>query len=198
MAWTTRNRYRGQKRRWLGAAGSLSERLAGTGERFSVQVISQGRHRLRWDEAQALGMSGGRCGYVREVMLRVDEAAVVFARSVTEQARSLGPWRSIRGLGTRPLADLLFKRIGITREPLRFASLAPAHSLRHHVARAWQAATGEAVVPRVLPARRSVFLRRGAPLLVMEVFAASQASWCWPSAKPPAGKTVLPRKKHEV
>ena len=195
MAWTTRNRHRGQRRRWLGASGSLSARLASAGRKFSVQVLDQGLQRLRWDEAQALGLAANRPAYVREVMLRVEDVAVVFARSVTAQARSLGPWRSIRDLGTRPLAELLFNRVGIERKPLQFASLPPASRMRQHVARAWQRATGEAVAPRALPARRSVFMRRGAPLLVMEVFAAPQEPWRWPISRSRAGKPVLSRKR---
>jgi chorismate--pyruvate lyase len=46
MPWTTRNLYRGQVRRWLGASGSLSARLAGAGQKFSVQVLAQGPQAL--------------------------------------------------------------------------------------------------------------------------------------------------------
>lgn len=183
MAWTNRNIFLGQQRRWVGAPGSLSARLAAAGQKFSVQVLNQGMQKLRADEAQALGWSEPRVGYVREVLLRVDGAAVVFARSVTAQSQSLGPWRSIRGLGTRPLADVLFKRVGIVRAPLQFSRLQAANPVNRHVARAWKAGSGEAAVPRALPTRRSVFRRRGAPMLVMEVFAADQKPWCWPGSR---------------
>jgi chorismate--pyruvate lyase len=175
--------HRGAVRRWLGACGSLSARLAGAGRIFSVQVLDQGRQRLWPDEARALGLPGIRPGYVREVVLRVDGVAVVFARSVTAHAQSLGPWRSVRGLGTRPLAEVLFKRSGIARTPLEFARPKPVSQLRRYVARAWQDVTGEGPGPRVLPARRSLFTRCGAPLLVMEVFAAQRAPWCWPTGR---------------
>jgi len=175
--------HRGSRRRWVGASGSLSARLAGAGQAFSVQVLKQGRQKLHADEARALGLPGLRPGYVREVVLRVDDVAVVFARSVTAHAQSLGPWRSIRGLGTRPLADVLFKRLGLARTPLEFARLKPASPLRRAVAQAWQEATAEALATRSLPSRRSVFTRRGAPLLVMEVFAARQAPWGWPTVR---------------
>lgn len=195
MQWTRQTRQRGQARRWLGASGSLSARLAGAAPGFRVQVLNQGRQRLGWQEARALGLPAMRAGYVREVLLCADQVAVVFARSVTAYPCSLGPWRSIRGLGSRPLADLLFKRAaGIARTPLEFASLAPASRARRQVAQAWQLANGEAVAPGALPARRSVFRRRGAPLLVMEVFAARQAPWCWPCARSHAGQTGLSKK----
>jgi len=197
-AWTTRNSYRGAMRRWLGAGGSLSARLAGAGQCFSVQVLNQGRQRLNLDEARALGLAAIGTGYVREVLLRVDDVAVVFARSVTTQAQSQGAWRSIRGLGTRPLADVLFKRADIARTPLEFAKLKPASSLQRHVVRAWQLATGEAVTAKTLPARRSVFRRRGAPLLVMEVFAAQHAPWCWPCSRSAVSKLFCQGNKYEV
>lgn len=183
MIWTTRNSFLGQERRWVGGPGSLSARLAAVGQKFSVQVLSQGMQKLRADESKALGWSVRRVGYVREVMLRVDGVAVVFARSVTAQAQSLGPWRSIRGLGTRPLADVLFKRVGIARTPLQYSRLQATSPVSRHVALAWKTGCGEALETRAPPARRSVFSRRGAPLLVMEVFAAEQAPWCWPSSR---------------
>jgi chorismate lyase len=182
--WTQGNRYRGTVRRWVGAPGSLSARLAAAGSAFSVQVLRQGRQSLYPDEARALGLAGVGAGYVREVILRVDGVAVVFARSATLLPQSLGPWRSLRGLGTRPLADVLFRRSGIARSPLQFAHLAPVGPMRKHAARAWQQATGATLAGRSGPARRSVFTRRDAPLLVMELFAAQRQPWCWPIARP--------------
>jgi chorismate--pyruvate lyase len=194
-AWSNRNVQRGNRKHWVGAAGSLSARLAGAGQRFSVQVLSQGLQKLYPDEASALGLGRVKAGYVREVMLRVDEAAVVFARSVTTHPHSQGPWRSIRGLGTRPLADVLFGQHGIARTPLQFACLQPAGPLHRHVAHAWLGAAGVALASRALPARRSVFTRGAAPLLVTEVFAAPDAPWSWLTTKTRRGSPALPRTK---
>ncbi len=182
MVWATRNPARGGLRRWLQAAGSLSARLAATGQSFSVQVLDQGRQALSTDEAQALGAAHQRTGYVREVVLRVDGVPMVFARSVTMHANSLGVWRSVRGLGTRPLADVLFRRGGIRRAPLAFAKLPRSSRLQRHIENSWMTATGAARAHAPLVARRSVFVRRGAALLVMEVFAADVDQWVWPGA----------------
>lgn len=203
--WTEHNFARGDLRRWLQATGSLSARLAATGEVFSVQVICQGRQPLTRSEAHALGLKGPAAGHAREVVLKVDGAPRVFARSVTTQPDSLGAWRAVRGLGSRPLADVLFRRGGIIRQPLQYRLVKPGTVLRHQVGRAWQRAQGPAPaapapllatgrpvwqpLPRSMPVRRSVFLRQGAPLLVMEVFIAPRADWVWP------GQTV--RRAHQ-
>ena len=177
MGWQTSTSTRGGLRRWLRGSGSLSARLAATGETFGVQVLAQGRQPLTLDESRALGLGGRRSGYAREVLLRVDGQPLVFARSVTAHASSVGAWRSVRGLGSRPLADVLFKRSGILRAPLAYSQLQRQSRLQRHVASAWLAATGVTLDRQALPARRSVFTRHGAALLVMEVFAAPASCW---------------------
>ena len=99
-----------------------------------MQVLAQGRQPLTADESRALGLGGRTVGYAREVVLRVDDHAMVFARSVTAHAASVGAWRSVRGLGSRPLADVLFKRSGIARAPLAYSQLKRQSPLQRHVA----------------------------------------------------------------
>lgn len=180
--WTDHNFAHGALRRWLAATGSLSARLARTGDVFSVQVLRQGRMPLQVDEAAALGVAGARQGYVREVLLKVDGQTVVFARSVTTHAHSLGAWRSVRGLGTRPLADVLFKRSGITRQALRYQRFKPGTALPRQVQQHCPGA------PRSLSARRSVFLRQGEPLLVMEAFVANRFGQRAPAVNQKGGR----------
>jgi len=175
--WTTFTPRRGNLRHWLQASGSLSARLAASGDVFSVQVLAQGRQALSADEANALGAGTQRIGYAREVLLRVDGKPMVFARSVTAHADSVGAWHSVRGLGARPLADVLFKRSGISRQALVFSQLVRQSPLQRHVATSWKTATGTTLAAQALSARRSVFKRHGAALLVMEVFAAEASAW---------------------
>lgn len=167
----------GGGRFWLQAPKSLSARLAATGRAFGVQVLRQGRGPVTADEARALGIAGQHEGYVREVVLRLDAQAVVFARSVTFCDDSQARWQSLRGLGTRPLADVLFTRGDISRLPMQYTRLKPAGPMYRHVARSWQEATGQVLARQPLPARRSVFVRFAAPLLVLEVFAAPLSVW---------------------
>jgi chorismate--pyruvate lyase len=192
MGWTTRNPFRGKVRAWVGATGSLSARLAAAGQGFGVQLLAHGRQALSLDEARALGLSGVQAAYVREVVLHVNGVQVVFARSVTPYAASRGPWRAIRGLGLRPLADVLFARQSVTRSPLVFSALKTSGPLRRQVGHRWQR-TGSGALPfGTLPARRSVFTQGGVPLLVMEVFASPQAPWNWAVSRRVSGPKQVP------
>jgi chorismate--pyruvate lyase len=161
-------------RQWLSAPGSLSRRLAALGVRFEVQTLHQGPRRLERAEAADLWPHRHTRGWVREVLLRVDGVPLVWARSVAPRGSLNGPWRALRGLASRPLADLLFKDKRVQRTPLRRERLALHGPLASRLAHQWGWANGGAAPPRgMLWARSSVFHRRGAPLRVMEVFAPS-------------------------
>jgi chorismate--pyruvate lyase len=164
---------------WLRAPGSLSRRIAALGERFEVQTLRQGPARLLRHETQDIG--AGR-SWVREVLLRLDGEPLVWARSVTLRDAMAGPWRALRGLGQRPLADLLFADRRVHRTPLRRERLPCGGLLHRRLARQWRAATGSPPPRGMVWARSSVFRRRrGPPLRVMEAFA------------PALGRVVPPR-----
>jgi chorismate--pyruvate lyase len=117
-------------------------------------------------------------------VLRVDEQPAVWARSSVPVRAVKGPWRAIRGLGTRPLAELLFTHRAVRRGPLQALRLR-AHGLAGtHMARQW-AGLHKVVMPstpsaqniglRPAPnptwARHSLFHHHGQPLQVLEAFA---------------------------
>lgn len=158
-------------RDWLRAPGSLSRRLARLGERFDVQVLGQGVAPFRALERLALGLPPRGLTVVREVILRVDGEPLVWARSAVHQRATIGPWRALKGLGTRPLAHLLYDDHRISRSELQPRRLSRHGHTRRHAARQWELATGEAVSPQMLWSRNSVFSRSGAQLRVMELFA---------------------------
>jgi chorismate lyase len=158
-------------RDWLRAPGSLSRRLARLGQRFDVQVLRQGVAPFRALERLALGLPPRGLTVVREVILRVDGVPLVWARSAVHQRATTGPWRALKGLGTRPLAHLLYDDHRISRGELQPRRLARHGHTRRHAARQWALATGEAVSPQMLWSRNSVFSRSGAQLRVMELFA---------------------------
>lgn len=151
----------------MSAPGSLTARLRLHGH-VSVQVLEQGRRTLWPQERQVL-----RCrqGHVREVVLRIDGQPAVWARSSAPLTAVKGPWRAIKGLGTRPLAELLFKHSQVRRDPLVAQAFAQQSPERRHLARQWAklGPTAAGVAPTW--ARRSVFRHRGHPLQVLESFA---------------------------
>ncbi len=158
-------------RQWLCAPGSLTARLRLHGT-VRVEVIDQGRRQLWPQERRALGCS---VGHVREVVLHVDERPAVWARSSVPVRAVKGPWRAIRGLGTRPLAELLFTHRAVRRGPLRALRL-PAHGQAgSHMARQWARLNGASgpvtAGPSPTWARHSLFHHHGQPLQVLEAFA---------------------------
>lgn len=149
--------------RWLKAPGSLTARLRLLGQ-VKVQVLAQGTRRLWPAERRALGLVSG---HVREVVLSIDGAPVVWARSATSHRALKGPWRALKGLGTRPLAELLFSaHAAVVRGRLgrhEWRRRGPEHG---RARRQWPG------IARVSPgwARASVFTRHQQPLRVMEAF----------------------------
>ena len=154
-------------RRWLQAPGSLTARLRAHGT-VTLQVTFQGHLALWPQEREALGTSEG---HVREVVLLIDGRPAVWARSVTPLSAVKGPWQAMRGLGARPLAELLFTRRHVQRDPLVGERLARHSAERQHIVREWQRLGMAGSAPAPVWCRRSVFWRRGQPLQVMESFA---------------------------
>ena len=162
-------------RAWLQAPGSLTARLRRFGP-VEVLVQQQGASALWPLERADLQQP---CGYVREVVLLLGGRPAVWARSATSLAAIQGPWRALHGLGTRPLAELLFAQRPVQRAPLRHFALTRSGPMHQHVRRQWQAlgapadlAGQGAVPPAPLPhwARSSVFWHKGHGLRVMEAF----------------------------
>lgn len=157
-------------RAWLSAPGSLSKRLAATGVRFEVQVLRQTVAPLRPQERAALGLPRRGLTLVREVLLRVDGQPLVWARSAVHGDALKGPWKALKGLGSRPLGHLLYDDPRIQR-----SELLPRRVTRHgathaHMRRQWLAATGAEAPALMQWSRNSVFTRRGQQLRVMEMF----------------------------
>ena len=158
-------------RNWLLDDGSLTERLASLGT-FRVQRLWQGWQVPLPSEQQLLGQSMRRLALVREVMLLVDEAAVVFARSVFPASSLTGSLTHLRRLRNSSLGAILFAHPGMHRSPFELARVdgscdyLPAHL--HQADPAW--------------GRRSRFEIEGKRLMVSEVFL--QGFRPWPLATP--------------
>lgn len=108
---------------------------------------------------------------VREVLLMEGSLPLVFAHSTVSQEFTRGPWRAIRGLGSRPLAELLFADHAVIRKPLHYRMVRANDPLGQRILRALP----QTVFP--LWARRSAFYKQGVPLLVTEVFLPDITEW---------------------
>ena len=151
-------------REWLLDDGSLTARIRARCSTFGVRVLRQQRMKLPREEATVLGLHARELAIGRDVLLQCGSVPVVFAHSVVRAADLRAPWRAIASMGTNPLGAALFADPRIERLPLAFRRLKHGHPLYSSAA---------AAVDRPLPAlwaRRSIFVSKGAPLLVSEVF----------------------------
>jgi chorismate--pyruvate lyase len=147
---------------WLRDRGSLTQRIRERCENFTVRPVRSGLARIAFDESALLGIAPHRLAWSREVFLYADGEPVVFAHSACAPEHLRGAWGAVRGLGSRPLGELLFSHPQVVRRPLHYKALHAHHPLHR------SAAPGDA--PERLWARRSLFTLHGAPLLVTEVF----------------------------
>ena len=152
------------QRDWLTRGGSLTAHLRTLGA-VAVRVTREAVA-LPWaDESDALGVERRAPVWVREVVLSVDRTPFVAAHSIAPLAASVGVWQAMRKLRTRPLAELLYSDSGVARSALVSRRL----TARHPLYRLAACEIGEAhTCPQALVARRSVFERHGAPLMVTE------------------------------
>jgi chorismate lyase len=147
---------------WLSAGGSLTAHIRRVGHDFSVRRLVQRCMPALPEEAEVLKHRRGVV--VREVLLMEGDVPLVFAHSVVSHRDTHGPWRAVRGLGSRPLAELLFSDQSVLRQPLQYRAVTAVDPLGQRILN---------VLPQTkfpLWARRSAFYKDGAPLLVTEVF----------------------------
>ena len=151
-------------RHWLLDRGSLTRRIRLRCDDFRVELLSQRLAAPDRDERVPSGVRAGAHCVVREVSLNCEQGAVVFAHTVAARHALRGPWRMLTTLGARPLGSALFADRRIRRHALCFRQLGPRHELYRRACRLLERP------PACLWARRSLFVRHGARLLVTEVF----------------------------
>lgn len=156
LGWAPRQ---GARADWLRETGSLTARLQQSGA-TTVQVLGQGLRRPHRDERRVLHARAGRVLPVREVVLRVAGRAAVYAHTAANAAAM----RLLRRAGGRPLATVLFTDPRVQAGPLYFRRIDARHPL-YRGAAVWC----ETPPPRFV-ARRALFARGAARLLVTEVF----------------------------
>jgi chorismate--pyruvate lyase len=154
---------------WVSRGGALTMHLSRLGK-VSVRVVRESVAAPWRDEVRT--MRGARRGkskqvWTRDVVLSVDDVPCVAAHSITPLRESRGEWKSMRVLRTRPLAELLYRDRTVRRSRLVYRRLGGhADPLDGLLARAGSNAHDTTGVV----ARRSLFERRHAPLLITECF----------------------------
>ena len=151
-------------RHWLLDRGSLTQRLRAKSAAFGVEGVHQKWARPQPDEACLLGLPPRQHALLREVRLCCNQQMVVFAHSVLPRRSLRGAWHGLERLGARPLGEALFNNPAVVRTSMRYRKLSAANPLFR------RALAGMANAPSHLWARRSVFMLRGASILVTEVF----------------------------
>jgi chorismate lyase len=141
---------------WLTRGGSLTAHLRTLGN-VTVDVTRETVAQPWRDEWRAMHATPRTPMWTREVVLKVDGVPFVVAHSIVALAHSTGVWQSMRRLRTRPLAELLYSDSSVSRSVLVNCKVTARHPL-HRLAAS----------DRSLVARRSVFVRHGAPLMVTE------------------------------
>ena len=153
-------------RLWLTDRASLTSKLVARSQQFRVQRLRQGRGLCLADECAAIGLAQRAMVQEREVLLRCDGQAVVYAHTIVPLTANASDWPFFSSLGERSLGTTLFGDPLVRRGALHYARLAPGHPL---VRRAC-AALGVASLGAVVFARRCLFARRHGVLLVTELF----------------------------
>jgi chorismate--pyruvate lyase len=150
--------------RWLQERGSLTERLRHQWGDVAVHLLDEGLARPLPHESTRLRLAPATLAWVRCVLLVCQNQPRVYARTVIPDWTALNPWAEVQRLGRQPLGELLFRLPDLQRSGFEWG-----HDWVWPHADRW---TGQASAqPRSEPlARRCVFVREQAPLLLTEVF----------------------------
>ncbi|MCD8522306.1 MAG: chorismate lyase [Saccharospirillaceae bacterium] len=155
--WSNRNQRRAfslspQWRDWLLNEQSLTARLSALRPNtFNVQVLAQYYGEPTPTERQALQLYGSQRLWIREVILRLGDVPLVYARTAIPLTTLCGDECRLQHLGARSLGSYLFRQPSLRRTPLQVS-----HCKANALGLEWS--------------RRSVFTLRGKPLMVSEAF----------------------------
>ncbi|MEY5100897.1 MAG: hypothetical protein RJA36_3616 [Pseudomonadota bacterium] len=146
-----------EARSWLAERGSLTLRLRRHYPDLEVRVLCEGPGHLLPDEAHRLGLEPGSPAWVREVILHAHGLELVEARSAIPYWSPDNPWCAVQRLGSRALGELLFSDPELERSDFEFM-----------LGAGWRWHGSAPAEPRL--ARRCLYHRRAAPLLLTERF----------------------------
>ncbi|MAK89713.1 MAG: chorismate--pyruvate lyase [Oceanospirillaceae bacterium] len=156
-SWSVRHRYppfllTPLWRDWLLDEGSLTARLSGLQPgTFNVQLLREYRTTPTPVERQQLRLGQQQKVWVREVVLRLGDKPLVYARTAVPLSTLTGSERRLQYLGEQSLGSYLFRQPSLERTPLKVS-----HCRKNRLGLQW--------------ARYSLFRLKGKPLLVTEAF----------------------------
>ena len=147
---------------WLKTSDSLTQKLKRHFPDLEVTVLSEKMETPLLHEAQKLGISIHQEVWIRCVLLKSGSHELVYARTVIPYFDEQNPWQSLQMLGNKPLGEVLFQDKSLQRSGFEFSRsklqdwpyLKPSFPFHSPIAFA----------------RRSVFEKNDAPLLLTEVF----------------------------
>lgn len=148
---------------WLSRPGALTSGLRKIGE-FSIKVLNEYLAHVKEDEAYPLNLAINQKVWVREILMSINGQMAVYARSITELNASRTTWQGIRALNDRPLADILYNDLAISRSSFESTKLNNQLSLHRSLTEYSELPQGEFL------ARRSTFFQNNEGLTVNEVF----------------------------
>lgn len=148
---------------WTYETGSLTQRLRSyLGSALTVKVLHQGWYKPFLTEARLLDKQVNPYCLVREVMLHANGNPLILARTIIPAETLKATHRNLSHLGNRPLGEVIFSYPELARLALQVSSVDLTlwtHDVRSCV---------DITTPT--PARRTVYVIAGKPMLVSEFF----------------------------
>jgi chorismate--pyruvate lyase len=148
---------------WLMRPGALTMGLRQLG-RLELRVLREFSTGATLDEAKDMHLRVRSPVWIREVAMRINGIDCVVARSLTPLRASHSVWQAMRTLRSRPLMDILYQDRAIKRTGFNVARVTRLLPMMQPISQLKKNST------QGLLARRSVFWRAQAPLMVAECF----------------------------
>lgn len=149
---------------WLRERGSLTERLRQRWGNVAVHLLGEGLATPLRHESARLQLAPAMLAWVRCVLLVCQNQPRVYARTVIPDWTAHNPWAEVQRLGSQPLGELLFRLPDLQRSGFEWGQSVSWPHAEH-----WTSPASAQPQPEPL-ARRCVFVREQAPLLLTEVF----------------------------
>lgn len=150
---------------WIFDPGSFVQRLKHHGiSSPQIDVLYQGWQLPTSDERRILGINARIYTLIREVLIKSEEGAWMFARTVFPHKTLTGKERCLAWLKNRSLGSVLFKNPDLLRSDFEVACITQKDDWYEKV-------VTQVAIPQVnLWARRSTFSIKEKPLLLTEIF----------------------------